>query len=529
MEHTVNSLRVKSSGYPRISSDSSEICFQSRVLKSTLVDGKQMYTIEYQQDNAGQQGSLSYSWPCGDSLVLKSQLDGQHQLAGHANITINCVTNQASTKTFQSFDIDKIMTGHEDFVFQVMMFAGILHHSKILCKELGINHLTYGKDDAATGISGFTSLLGFKRCVCTDMTDPSKCCIAIPSAQRLGRDVLPHALNDHVQDARRVGANIMHSASIEDDPSTRTCRLDRVDMLQKKQRRRDKKVYCTYWLSKGNCAYMQQGCIYKHEIPKDQETWESLGFHTIPGWLHAKSSAWIDQHLRKSPDLSKDLAVEESTIARRSQPQINPLQNLRVDKGNRQSAHTKLKMDSDLRLLLNTRYPSSNEEPSSSDRFVRPRNKRFRQPSFSDITRKKARHDCDDWGHTRSPTAPEYQKDSFLDHAKKGAIESSRLHSSDSFDDTGCSVRCVSRDYWGNNYEPSYQPPPQWSAVSTGSTSGASYGNGHGEDPVLQASQFLGDWQIETPDVVWGSYPSHESYPPKRPHHLRDSYRPGKR
>ena len=529
MEHTVNSRRITSGGYPGISSDVSAICFQSRVLKSMLVDGKQMYIIEYQQDQAGQQGLLSQSWPCGDSLVLKSQLGGQCQLAGHANITINCVTNQASTRAFQSCDIDNIMTRHEDCVFQFMMFAGILHHSKILCKELGISHLTYGKDNTTTAIAGFTSLLGFKRCVCTDMTDPSKCCIVIPAAQRPGHDVPPHAPNDRTQGARGAGANVMHSMSNEDDPSTKTCRLDRVDMLQKKQRRRGKKVYCTYWLSKGNCAYMQQGCIYKHEIPKDQETWESLGFHTIPAWLHAKSSAWIDQHLWKGPDLSKDLAVEDSTMARRSQPQINPLQNLREDKGDGQPALAKLKTEPDLRLLLNTRSPSSNEEPSSSDRFASLPNKRFRRSSFSDITRKKARHDCDDWGHTTSPTAARYQKDLFLDHAKRGAIESNRLHSADNIDDPGCHVSCASRGYWGNSYEPSYQPPPQWSAVSTGSTSGASYGNGYGEDPVLQASQFLGDWQIETPDVVWGSYPSHESYPPKRPHHSRDSYHPCRR
>ena len=60
MEHTVDSLRVMSRGYPRISSDVSKICFQSRVFESTLVDGKQRYTIDYQQDQAGQQGSLSF-------------------------------------------------------------------------------------------------------------------------------------------------------------------------------------------------------------------------------------------------------------------------------------------------------------------------------------------------------------------------------------------------------------------------------------------------------------------------------------
>ena len=524
----MNSLRVTSGGYPRISADVSAICFQSRVLRSTLVDGKQMYTIGYQQDQAGQIGLLSCCWPCVDSHVLKRQLGGQSQLAGHANITINCVTNQASTKTFKSCDIDKIMTRHEDFVFQFMMFAGILHHSKILCKELGINHLTYGGADATTGIAGFTSLLGFKHCVCTDMTDPSMCCIVIPSAQRPAHNLPPHALNDRAQGVRRAGAKVMPGVSDEDDPSAKICRLDSVDMFEQKPRHRGEKVYCTYWLSRGNCAYMQQGCSYKHEIPKDRESWASLGFNTIPGWLDAKSSAWIEQHLQKSPDLPKGLAVEESTMTSRSQRQINLLQKLREDKGDRQPAHINVKWEPDLRPLF-TRYPSSNEDPSSSDKFVRSRNKHFRQSSFPEITRKKARHEYNDWDRTRNPTAPRHQKDSFLDYAKRGATESSRLPSVDSIDDPGCHVRCASRGYWENSYKPSDQPVPQWSAVSPGSTSGASYGNAHGEDPVLQASQFLGDWQIETPNVVWGSYPSHESYPAKRPHDLRDSYRPGKR
>ncbi len=446
--------------------------------------------------------------------MLKSQLVRQRQLAGHANITISCVKNRASTKTFPSCDIDKIMSGHEDSVFQFMMFAGILHHSKILCKELGISHLTYGNENAATGIGGFLSLLGFKRCACTDMTGPSKCCVAIPSEQRLGQDVLPNALNDRAQGARRVGANVMQNASNEDEQSTTICRLDRVDKLQKNRRRHGKKVYCTHWLSKGNCAYMQQGCIYKHEIPKDHETWESLGFHTIPGWLKSKSSAWINQHSRKNPDLSEYLAVQESTIARRSHSQITQSQDSKEDEGDRQPAHTKLTIEPNFRLSPNNRSPLAIEESSSSNRFLRPHNKRIRQSSSSGITRKKARDDCDNWGHTRVLTAPRSQKDSFPDHAKRGTIESSRLHSTDSIDDQGCNVRCASRDYSGSSYEPNYQPPPRWSTVSTGSTSGASCGNDRGEDPVLQASQFLGDWQVETPNVVWGSYPSHESYPP---------------
>ena len=485
------------------------------------------------------------------------------------------------------------MTGHEDRMFQVMMFAGILHHLEILCKGFGISHLTYSTDNTTTGIGGFLPLLGFKRCACTDMAGPSKCCIGIPSTQRVGQEV---PLNDRAQGAKRVDAKAMHSASDDDDLSTITSRLDRGDEVQKAQRRRGKKVYCTHWLSKGNCAYMQQGCIYRHEIPRDQETWESLGFHTIPGWLQAKSSAWINQHLRKSRDLSEDLSAQGLSVARKPQPQMNALQNPRKGNGNAPPAHGRLQPRPDISCAkvpfarrsqpqINTlqsvredgdrspvhgrlqprpdvayrnvpfvrrSQPQSNtlqnvrEEngdrtqahkwlqprqdvsgPNVLSLRARPSNERA-EPSSIDKIRKRARNDSDDWDHTtRNSKTPRHQKDLFPEHAKNGAIESSRFHSTDSIDDPGCDARGASWGHWGNSDDSTYQPPPYRSTISTGSTSGASCGNDYGEDPVLRASQFLGDWQVETPDVVWGSYPSHESYPPSRPRYLKDPYRPG--
>ena len=45
-----------------------------------------------------------------------------------------------------------------------------------------------------------------------------------------------------------------------------------------------KKVYCTYWIQTGNCNYMQEGCKYKHEIPKDEDTRRAIGFREFPNW-----------------------------------------------------------------------------------------------------------------------------------------------------------------------------------------------------------------------------------------------------
>ncbi|TLD06108.1 uncharacterized protein PgNI_08622 [Pyricularia grisea] len=45
------------------------------------------------------------------------------------------------------------------------------------------------------------------------------------------------------------------------------------------------KIYCDKWVHEGVCAFTQQGCKYKHEMPFDRETQKSLGlFHGLPSW-----------------------------------------------------------------------------------------------------------------------------------------------------------------------------------------------------------------------------------------------------
>ena len=45
------------------------------------------------------------------------------------------------------------------------------------------------------------------------------------------------------------------------------------------------KIYCDKWVHEGVCAFTQQGCKYKHEMPIDLATQHSLGlFHGFPPW-----------------------------------------------------------------------------------------------------------------------------------------------------------------------------------------------------------------------------------------------------
>ncbi|KAI0012330.1 hypothetical protein F4779DRAFT_634270 [Xylariaceae sp. FL0662B] len=51
------------------------------------------------------------------------------------------------------------------------------------------------------------------------------------------------------------------------------------------QNQRRPKIYCDKWVHEGVCAFTQQGCKYKHEMPYDKVTQHQLGlFHGFPAW-----------------------------------------------------------------------------------------------------------------------------------------------------------------------------------------------------------------------------------------------------
>ncbi|KAI0205922.1 hypothetical protein F4808DRAFT_470860 [Astrocystis sublimbata] len=53
------------------------------------------------------------------------------------------------------------------------------------------------------------------------------------------------------------------------------------------------KVYCDKWVHTGTCAFNQTGCKFKHEMPMDRETQQSLGLQGFPQW-------WKDQQARQT-------------------------------------------------------------------------------------------------------------------------------------------------------------------------------------------------------------------------------------
>ncbi|QKX63606.1 uncharacterized protein TRUGW13939_10777 [Talaromyces rugulosus] len=58
------------------------------------------------------------------------------------------------------------------------------------------------------------------------------------------------------------------------------------------------KVYCTYWIRHGECDFAQQGCRFRHVMPTDLPTLQSIGFSDIPSWYREKGGL---ESLRSGP------------------------------------------------------------------------------------------------------------------------------------------------------------------------------------------------------------------------------------
>ncbi|KAH7026077.1 uncharacterized protein B0I36DRAFT_351992 [Microdochium trichocladiopsis] len=75
------------------------------------------------------------------------------------------------------------------------------------------------------------------------------------------------------------------------------------------------KIYCDKWVHEGVCAFTQQGCKFKHEMPMDKATQHQLGlFHGLPAWWR-KQQAEAAKH-------GGDLALQHQ---QQYQQQMQPL------------------------------------------------------------------------------------------------------------------------------------------------------------------------------------------------------------
>ncbi|KAH8881582.1 hypothetical protein GQ53DRAFT_887077 [Thozetella sp. PMI_491] len=78
------------------------------------------------------------------------------------------------------------------------------------------------------------------------------------------------------------------------------------------------KIYCDKWVHDGTCAFTQQGCKFKHEMPFDRRTQHDLGlFHGLPTWWKKQQAELQRQgQLQITDDQPIDLTIQDSAIVR---------------------------------------------------------------------------------------------------------------------------------------------------------------------------------------------------------------------
>ena len=91
-----------------------------------------------------------------------------------------------------------------------------------------------------------------------------------------------------------------------------------------------RKRYCTFWLRKGECDFVQQGCMYKHEFPPTADEWASIGFQSVPNWIHKRSPEWakhmsqaLEQRSSKEPSVrsSRHHRIQSEKVMQRKKSQ----------------------------------------------------------------------------------------------------------------------------------------------------------------------------------------------------------------
>ncbi|KAK3327299.1 hypothetical protein B0T19DRAFT_400184 [Cercophora scortea] len=101
-------------------------------------------------------------------------------------------------------------------------------------------------------------------------------------------------MNDNVQRAAAANPDPWHHSQSQ---------IDSIVASSPQQPKRVK-VYCDKWVHEGTCAFTQQGCRFKHEMPHDRVTQQALGlFHGLPAWWK-KQQAELARQQRDLGDVS---------------------------------------------------------------------------------------------------------------------------------------------------------------------------------------------------------------------------------
>lgn len=107
-----------------------------------------------------------------------------------------------------------------------------------------------------------------------------------------------------------LGSQTSRGAALSDSSNASTLKSQQYSQTEldeiRRQLNRGRKIWCSKWLDTRDCAFEQQGCRYKHNVPP-RVLWRELGFpHGRPWWHQMAAPHHIQQTLTE---------IEQSQIA----------------------------------------------------------------------------------------------------------------------------------------------------------------------------------------------------------------------
>ena len=176
-------------------------------------------------------------------------------------------------------------------------FAAILRQIQYMCMDNDAEHLAIVASEIFRLSHSLLEYAGFNICYCEY---PSKIAsvgmkrqLCMPLPNRPAHSLEYNDQGHHPMESSSTREGDHGTALVKRTPTAQTTSTRDPFALQSLK----SKEYCTYWIFRGECGYMEQGCCYKHEIPHDKETRDSIGLRGIPPWFKRSPhwGPWLQQ------------------------------------------------------------------------------------------------------------------------------------------------------------------------------------------------------------------------------------------